>query len=91
MSGLETLVAEGLQLLPDDVPEFVERLTWLPVPANLPDDGITVLAWIVDADGNGAWFSARWDSQQSEWIDAASGGPIGGTVTHFSEPEGPMP
>jgi hypothetical protein len=56
--------------------------------AKLPDADLTVLLWVRYADGTSDWAAGWWDGDC--WRDAASGGPVSGTVTHWAEPAGPL-
>ena len=62
----------------------IEPLAWRPTALALPDADITVLCWTEPA---AEWHAGWYDGEQ--WLDAATGGPMAGTVTHWAEPEGP--
>ena len=61
-------------------------LTWHEASTQ-PDADLTVLLWIRYEDGTSDWAAGWWDSV--DWLDAATGGLVGGVVTHWAEPEGP--
>jgi hypothetical protein len=64
---------------------IAELLEWHAADT-LPDADATVLMWV--REGSAAdWASGWWDGE--DWRDAASGGVVAGTVTHWAEPEGP--
>ena len=65
---------------------MTELLKWHPATA-LPDADLNVLLWLVYGDGTSDWCSGWWDGER--WLDCASGGAVGGTVTHWAEPGGP--
>jgi hypothetical protein len=52
-----------------------------------PDADTTVLLWIRYDDGTSDWAAGWWSG--AEWLDAATGGSVGGCVTHWAEPDGP--
>lgn len=61
-------------------------LTWHEA-GQQPDADLTVLVWIRYDDGTSDWAPGWWDGV--DWLDAATGGLVGGVVTHWAEPEGP--
>lgn len=88
MTGLATLQAEGLPLLPGPGSSVAELLAWHPVSdTHLPDADLTVLMWVVDADLTADWYAGWWDGEA--WRDAASGGQVAGWVSHWADPAGP--
>lgn len=64
---------------------MTEHLTWHPA-SKKPDTDITVLCWLSD----GEWIAGWYESEIDAWRECVSGGLIDGTVTHWSEPQGPQ-
>ena len=63
-----------------------ELLEWHDVHARLPDEDLTVLAW-VQRQGEQDWTTAFLDA--GIWREAESGGIVDGTVLRWACPEGP--
>ena len=70
----------------DDGVMLSELLRWTEA-AQLPDADMTVLMWIAYSDGTSDWAAGWWDGEC--WRDAATGGKVFGSVTHWAEPAGP--
>ncbi len=92
-TGMHILMAEGLHLmdaeptLDADSPRFAaELLEWRDVRLGLPDDSLTVLAWVKRSTETD-WTSAFVDA--GDWREAESGGLVDGQVLYWAQPEGP--
>ena len=62
-----------------------EVMAWHDAAAGLPDCDTTVICWLA----SGEWYAGWWDDEAGAWMDAATGGAMGGVVTHWAAPEGP--
>lgn len=88
MDGMTTLATEGLDLSGLESSTQVEQLVWHnPAAGDMPDAEATVLMWVLLEDGDELWEGGWWDGEA--WRLAESGGICPGTVSAWSEPNGP--